>query len=68
EGFRGGFSAGNYASITGASSATATRDLADLVEKNALSRSGERRHARYHLTVALRPVHPSRIDKDGQVR
>jgi Fic family protein len=40
-------SAGNYATITGASPATTTRDLADLVEKGALRRTGERRHARY---------------------
>jgi len=33
EGFKGGLSAGNYPSITGASAATAPRDLADLVEK-----------------------------------
>jgi len=32
EGFQGGLSAGNYATITGASPATTTRDLADLVE------------------------------------
>lgn len=46
-GFKGGLSAGNYAAITGASAATATRDLADMVEKGALVRMGERRHARY---------------------
>ncbi len=49
EGFKGGLSAGNYSTITGASPATATRDLADLVEKRALLRAGERRHARYTL-------------------
>jgi len=38
EGFKGGLSAGNYAAITGASPATATRDLADLVDKSALLR------------------------------
>ncbi len=47
EGFQGGLSAGNYATITGASPATTTRDLADLTEKGALVRTGERRHARY---------------------
>lgn len=51
EGFQGGLSAGNYASITGASPATTTRDLVDLVEKGALTRTGERRHARYHLAL-----------------
>jgi len=48
-GFKGGLSAGNYITITGASPATATRDLADLVEKGALRREGERRYARYFL-------------------
>jgi Fic family protein len=52
EGFKGGLSAGNYSTITGASPATTTRDLADLVEKRALLRTGERRHARYALNLA----------------
>jgi Fic family protein len=47
EGFKGGLSAGNYSTITGASPATTTRDLADLVEKGALIRTGERKYARY---------------------
>jgi Fic family protein len=33
DGFKGGLSAGNYATITSASPATTTRDLAELVEK-----------------------------------
>jgi Fic family protein len=49
--FRGGLSAGNYVAITGASPATATRDLADMVEKGALVRVGERRYARYGLAI-----------------
>jgi len=56
DGFKGGLSAGKYRSITGASPATTTRDLADLTEKGALIREGERRHARYKLSVPLRPV------------
>ena len=52
EGFKGGLSAGNYGTITGASPATATRDLADLTEKGALVRTGERKHARYALNLA----------------
>jgi Fic family protein len=55
-GFKGGMSAGKYSSITGVSPATTTRDLADLTEKGALIREGERRHARYKLSVPLRPV------------
>jgi Fic family protein len=51
DGFKGGLSAGNYSTITGAPPATTTRDLADLVEKEALVRSGERRSARYRLKM-----------------
>ena len=41
DGFKGGLSAGKYATITGASPATATRDLVDLVEKRSIgSRRG----------------------------
>jgi len=49
DGFKGGLSADNYISITKTSRATATRDLQNLVQIGALSRTGERRHARYHL-------------------
>lgn len=52
EGFKGGLSAGNYNTISGASPATTTRDLTDLVEKGALIRRGERRHARYALNLS----------------
>ena len=65
EGFKGGLSAGNYASITGASPATATRDLADLVEKGALLRAGERRHARYRIAIAVTKMSPVTIDERG---
>jgi Fic family protein len=61
EGFEGGLSAGNYISITGASPATTTRDLADMAAKGALVRVGERRHARYHVAIAARPVSPVRM-------
>jgi Fic family protein len=50
-GFKGGLSADNYMTITGATRATTTRDLADLVEKGALNRTGERRYTRYWLKV-----------------
>lgn len=56
EGFKGGLSAGKYSTITGASPATTTRDLADLGEKGTLVREGERRYARYHLSLRLRLV------------
>jgi Fic family protein len=51
KGFEGGLSASNYATITGSSPATTTRDLADLVEKDALTRTGENKYARYKLNV-----------------
>ena len=50
-GMKGGMSADKYITITGASRATATRDLQDLVAKGALTRAGERRHTRYHLAL-----------------
>ncbi len=68
EGFAGGLSAGNYATITGASPATATRDLADLVGKAALVRTGELRHARYSIAIPLRQVGPVTIDARGNLR
>lgn len=67
EGFKGGMSAGKYSSITGASPATTTRDLADLTEKGALIREGERRHARYKLSVPLRHVPHITINERGEV-
>jgi Fic family protein len=68
DGFEGGLSAGKYASITGASPATATRDLADLVAKHALVRSGEQRHTRYTIAIPLRPVLPVAIDEHGNLK
>jgi Fic family protein len=63
--FRGGLSAGNYLSITGASPATATRDLTDLLNKGALLRAGERRYARYHVAIATQKVSPVMLDEQG---
>ena len=67
EGFKGGLSAGKYTIITGASPATATRDLADLTEKGALVRTGELRHARYALPVPLKSVPHVSVNDDGQL-
>lgn len=53
EGFKGGLSAENYIAITKASRATATRDLADLVELGAIIKTGELRHTRYWLNLNL---------------
>lgn len=51
EGFSGGLSAENYLKITKTSRATATRDLANLVEMGALIKTGELRHTRYWLNI-----------------
>lgn len=67
EGFAGGLSAGNYVAITRTTTATASRDLADMVAKGALLRSGERRHARYQVNIPLRAVAPVVIDAQGHV-
>ena len=67
EGFKGGLSAEKYATIAASSPATVTRDLGDLVEKGALSRIGERRHARYHLAVRLRPVKLVTLNERGEL-
>ncbi|HEY6252564.1 MAG TPA: Fic family protein [Candidatus Angelobacter sp.] len=67
DGFKGGMSAGKYAAIAGASPATATRDLVDLVEKDALVRAGELGHARYHLNLQLRRVKRVVINQEGEL-
>jgi Fic family protein len=67
DGFKGGLSAGKYSAITGASPATATRDLADLIEKGALVRTGELKHARYSLSVPLMPVHRVTVSENGEL-
>jgi Fic family protein len=51
DGFEGGMSAGKYGTITGASPATTTRDLAEMVEMGALERKGERKYARYFVRL-----------------
>ncbi len=51
DGFAGGMSAKKYQSLTGASKSTATRDLRELVEKNALKSIGGGRSIRYHLDL-----------------
>lgn len=61
-GFAGGLSAKNYMTITGAATATATRDLAELVTLGALRRTGDLKATRYHLAVELRPVTHVTID------
>jgi hypothetical protein len=38
-----------------------------MVAKGALVRVGERRHARYHVNIALRPVSVIALDAQGQI-
>jgi Fic family protein len=66
-GFKGGLSADNYMTITGASPATTTRDLVDMLAKGALSRGGERHHARYLPNLPQRMVGPVTIDASGEI-
>ena len=49
EGFIGGLNAEKYIAITKTSRATATRDLQDLLDKGALTKTGQLRHTRYWL-------------------
>lgn len=51
QGFKGGLSAENYIRITGASRATATRDLQELVKKKALVKTGTLKSTRYFLNT-----------------
>lgn len=66
DGFAGGMTAKKYISITSASIATATRDLADLTEKGALVAEGTFRDRHYHLSVPLRPT-PRLLVSEGEV-
>lgn len=50
-GSNGGLSAEKYIAMTGTSGATATRDLQDLVEKRAFSKSGIGKGTRYVLQL-----------------
>lgn len=50
-GFKGGLSAENYIRIAKTSRATATRDLAEMVELGALRKQGKLRHTRYYLPI-----------------
>jgi len=53
DGFKGGLSAENYISITGASRATVTRDLTDLLAKGALLKTGQLKSTRYYLNIRV---------------
>jgi Fic family protein len=53
DGFKGGLSADNYITITGTSRATATRDLSDLVNQGAFTKTGAGKGTRYALHLSL---------------
>ncbi len=53
EGFEGGLSANNYLKIAKTSRPTVTRDLNDLVIKNALTKFGDKKYARYALNLSI---------------
>ncbi len=50
-GFLGGMNARKYAALAGASKATATRDLQDLVARNVLAPAGGGRSTHYTLRM-----------------
>lgn len=52
KGFQGGFSAQNYRAITKSPSATATRDLQDLVRKGIFIKTGQLKSTRYALNLS----------------
>lgn len=53
DGFQGGLSSENYVSITHTSTATATRDLRELVEMGALTKTGKLKGTRYWLRLGV---------------
>jgi len=53
KGFRGGLSAKNYVKIAKTSESTTTRDLADLVVKGILTKTGTFKSTRYSLNLSL---------------
>ena len=57
KGFQGGLSPKNYRAITKASSATATRDLAELVRMGAMTATGKGRSLRYAIRLLDSPPH-----------
>jgi Fic family protein len=60
-GFKGGLTAAKYHQMTGATTATTTRDLQSLVKIGALRREGDKKSTRYFLTITLHPVKTVKI-------
>jgi Fic family protein len=56
DGFKGGLSAANYTTITSATPATVTRDLGDLVDKEVLIKTGEKKGTRYYLNIEVQDI------------
>ncbi len=67
-GFKGGMSASKYVVIAKTSSASATRDLGELVDMGALVRTGERKGTRYQLAMPMRHVGRVVVDENGEIR
>lgn len=67
EGFTGGLSAGKYVAIAKTSPATASRDLAGLVGLGVLTRTGEKKHTRYHPVIPARPIPRVTVNARGEV-
>ncbi len=61
--FEGGMTARKYTALTKTSSPTATRELADLVQKGVLAPRGEGRSRRYELTIPGWEWVPARKEK-----
>lgn len=55
DGFAGGLSAEKYISISKTSRATATRDLAELLSMQAMSKTGQLKGTRYYLNLDRKP-------------
>jgi Fic family protein len=64
-GFRGGLSAGKYSALTGASAATAGRDLGQLVDLGALKKTGQLKSTRYWLPFEIK--NQSSADRPSEV-
>jgi Fic family protein len=58
EGFKGGLSSANYIKITKASTATATRDLQELVALKILTQTGENKYRRYFINIQTHTTPP----------
>jgi hypothetical protein len=65
--FRSSKRADFASTVTNTTIPTATRDLADMVARDAMTRTGERRYTRYYANILSRPVPWIAIDRNGQI-